>query len=272
MKILFSLLPAVIVAMYGALLATWVHLASHPNKFIEKLATRLSWISLSVYFLWLLLISLVQNQIPFASIGQLAALIGFFIWAAHIYAQKRMKQGILIVLPVVTVIFLILLSLVLGTQPTETPEIFEGEWVSLHIAFTMAGVALLLGAGVYGFGYLVLHRQIKKRKFGPLFSLMPSLNDLNMLRSLTVSAGWLFVTLGILFGSIWMLMRTELFDILRNHLGIALFSWGIITLMALASRFRWLKQRQLAGFSALLSVIMIVLIIMSMFITYLGWT
>ncbi len=270
MEILFSLLPAVIVAIYGALLATWVHLASHPNNFIEKLATRLSWISLLIYFFWLLLISIVQKQIPFTSIGQLAALIGFFIWGAHLYAQKRMKQGILVVLPVITVILLILFSLILGTQPTKTPEIFDGEWVSFHIAFTMAGVALLLGAGVYGFGYLVLHRQIKKRKFGPLFSLMPSLNDLNMLRSLTVSAGWLFVTLGTLFGSIWMLMRTELFDTLHDHLGIALFFWGIITLMTVASRFRWLKQRQLAGFSALLSAVMIALIIISMFITYPG--
>jgi len=256
--------------MFGGLLATWVHLANRPNIYIEKWALRISWFALFIYFVWLFLLTVFQKQIPFVSEGQLAALIGFLIWAAHLYAQQRMNQGILVTLPVITVIFLILISLVLGAQPVEPPEIFESYWVSFHISFAMAGVALLLGAGVYGFGYLILHRQIKKRKFGPFFSLMPSLNDLNQLRSLTLFSGWILITVSVLGGATWMLIRRELFAALTGHLGIALVIWALISLMTVASKFRWLRQHQLAGFSAFISAVMIVLILMSIMVTYPG--
>jgi hypothetical protein len=38
--------------------------------------------------------------------------------------------------------------------------------------------------------------------------------------------------------------------------------------MAAASRFRWLGQHRLAGFSALISALMIILIMMSIAVTY----
>jgi ABC-type uncharacterized transport system permease subunit len=270
MSVLFFLLPAVILALFGGLFATWVHLANRPSSYVEKWALRISWIALLIYFVWLLLLTIFQKQIPFVNQGQLAALVGFLIWAAHLYAQRRMNQGILVTLPVITVIILILISLILGAQPVETPEIFKGHWVSFHISFAMAGVALLLGAGVYGFGYLILHRQIKRRKFGPFFSLMPSLNDLNQLRSLTLFSGWVLVTAGTLGGTVWMLMRKELYQALSGHLGIALIFWGLVSLMTLASKLRWLRQHQLAGFSAFISAVMIVLILMSIMVTYPG--
>jgi ABC-type uncharacterized transport system permease subunit len=265
MSALFYLLPALLIAVYGGLLATWVHLANSPNSYIEKWALRISRILLLVYFLWLLLLTIYQGQIPFVKTGQLAAFIGFLIWAAHLYAQNKIRQGILVVLPILTVIILILISLVLGSQPTKIPDIFKGFGVSIHITFAMAGAALLLGAGVYGFGYLILHRQIKRRKFGPFFSMMPSLNDLDRLRSLTLTSGWALVTVGVLGGMLWMLIRSHLYEALTGHLGIA-----VVSLMTAASRFRWLKQHRLAVFSAVISALMIILIMMSVVVTYPG--
>ena len=270
MNVLFDLLPALIVAMYGGLLATWVHLANRPNAHIEKLALRISWSTLFLYFVWLLLLTISQKQIPFINAGQLAAFIGFLIWASHLYAQTRIRQGILAVLPILVSAGLVLIALALGTEPVAIPDSLRGYLVSIHITLVMAGVALLLGAGVYGFGYLVLHRQIKRRSFGPFFSMMPSLNDLNQLRSFTVTSGWILVTVGVVGGVIWMLMRSDLYSAMISHLGIAIGFWGIVSLMAAASRFRWLGQRRLAGFSALISAVMIILIMMSIAVTYPG--
>lgn len=270
MNILFDLIPAFIVAMYGGLLATWVHLANRPNSHIEKLALRLSWSTLFLYFTWLLLITISQKQIPFINAGQLAALIGFLIWASHLYAQTRTRQGILAVLPILVSAALVLISLALGTEPVTIPNALKGYWVSIHISLVMAGVALLLGAGVYGFGYLILHRQIKRRSFGPFFSMMPSLSDLNHLRAFTVTSGWILVTIGVIGGVVWMFIRSDLYGTMVSHLGIAVGFWGIVSLMAAASRFRWLGQRKLAGFSALISAVMIILIMMSIAVTYPG--
>jgi ABC-type uncharacterized transport system permease subunit len=268
LNILFDLLPAFIVAMYGGLLATWAHLANRPNSHIEKWAMRISWSVLVLYFAWLLLLTVYQRQIPFINVGQLAAFIGFLIWASHLYAQSRIRQGILAVLPILAAAALVMISLVMGAEPVEIPGILKGYWVSIHITLAMAGVALLLGAGVYGFGYLILHRQIKRRSFGPFFSMMPSLNDLNRLRSVTVTSGWIFVTIGVIGGVIWMLINSNLYRAFSSHLGIAVVFWVVVSLMAAASRFRWLGQHRLAGFSALISALMIILIMMSIAVTY----
>lgn len=67
-----------------------------------------------------------------------------------------------------------------------------------------------------------------------------------------------------------MLIRSDLYGAMTSHLGIAIGFWGIVSLMAAASRFRWLGQRRLAGFSALISAVMIILIMMSIAVTYPG--
>ncbi len=268
--LLLELLPALTIAALGGLLATWIHLANHPDKHLEQWAARLGWFSLALYFFWIVLLTFDQGQIPFISVGQLAALLGFLIWASHLYIQRKIRQGILVVLPVIASVIMILLSIILGFQSSERPAIFEGPWVAFHIGFTMAGVALILGAGVYGIGYMVLYRQIKNRKFGPLYSFLPSLGDLNNLRTLTLLSGWLFITLGMIAGSIWMGMRFDIFALFKGHLGIALLFWVIISAMSAAARFKWLGQHQLAGLSVLLSAVIVVLIIISIVVTYPG--
>ena len=270
--VLFSLLPALILSLFGGILATWIHLVNRPDKQVEILAIRLSWLALFLYFVWMVIITLYQKQLPFVTVGQLAAFFGFLIWAAHLYIQQKVRQGILVVPPVITVIAMILISMVIGVQPVKTPDIFGSLWVSFHISFAIAGVALIQGAGIHGLGYLILHRQIKKRNFGPLFSLMPSLGDLDRLRTLALLTGWLLVSFGIIGGIIRMALRTEYLKLLTSHVGIAILFWVIISVMAAANRFRWLSHHKLSGFSVILSTFILVLIIISIIVTYPGAT
>lgn len=272
LSVLNLLIPSLTLAAYGGLLATWVHLANHPDKYTEKWANRISWFSFGLYFIWILLLSIYQKQIPFITEGQLAALLGFLIWTAHLYVQRKIKQGILVVLPLMAVVIMILISIILGTDYTDPPEMFRGFWAGLHITFSMSGVALLLGTGVYGLGYLVLHHRIKKRKFGPFYSLMPSLGDLSYLRSITLITGWILITMGMVAGAIWMLKRTDFYSLLRGHLGIALIFWAAISIVSAASKFKLLRQRKLAAFSVFLSAVIFMLIIISIIVTYPGAT
>ncbi len=268
LSVLNLLIPSLTLAAYGGLLATWVHLANHPDKYTEKWANRISWFSFGLYFIWIFLLSIYQKQIPFITEGQLAALLGFFIWTAHLYVHRKIKQGILVVLPLMAVVTMILISIILGTQYTVPPEMFRGFWVGLHITFSMGGVALLLGTGVYGLGYLVLHHRIKNRKFGPFYSLMPSLGDLSYLRSITLAAGWILITMGMAAGAIWMLKRTDFYSLLKGHLGIALIFWAAISIVSATSKFKLLRQRKLAAFSVVLSAVIFVLIVISIIVTY----
>jgi HemX protein len=268
--VVFSLLPAIILVSFGGLLATWIHLVNRPDNKIETLATRISWIALFLYLAWMIILSVYQGQLPFVSIGQLLAFFGFLIWGAHIYVQRKVKQGILVIAPIITVIAMTLMSLIIGTQPVQVPDMFSSVWVSFHITFAVAGAVLVQGAGIHSLGYVILHRQIKQRKFGPLFTLLPSLEDLARLRTVAILTGWLLISFGMIGGIVWMGIRTEFFEILTGHLGIAIIFWIIISITAVANRFRWLSQYQLSGFSVILSAVILILIFVSIIVTYPG--
>lgn len=51
--------------------------------------------------------------------------------------------------------------------------------------------------------YLLQERELKSKRFGFFFSRLPSLESLDQLGSHCLTAGFVFLTLGIISGSIW---------------------------------------------------------------------
>ena len=87
------------------------------------------------------------------------------------------------------------------------PEKLRGLHASVHITLSLAGIAMLLGSGVFGAGQVILHGHLRKRDFDVWFQRLPSLDDLDRLRRLTLGAGWLLVTVSLVSASVWLRVR-----------------------------------------------------------------
>jgi ABC-type uncharacterized transport system permease subunit len=266
----YSLLPALLLLIYGGLLAMWLQLAGRPDQKLEWRAIRVGWYALGAYALWMLLVTVHQKQVPILSVGQLLAFLGLLVWADQTYLQQRIRQRLLVVLPLVTVIVLLLTSVVIGIQPNTHPKALTGVWSAFHITLSLAGVAMLLGGGVFGAGAMMLHRQITQREFGPLFTAMPPLGDMNRLRSITLYIGWWMITLSLASSITWMIIENGGLPVFFTHLHAMVGLWLVISVLVLSERKNWLGQHKQARMSVALSALILFMVMASVLEMFLG--
>lgn len=259
--IVYALLPGLMLLLYGGLLSTYVHIAYQPDRRVETAASLAGFVTLGLYALWMVLITTVQKQLPVVTVGQIAAFLGFLIWADQSIVQLKVRQRMLSLLPIAAVTFLLLVGIVAGARPESIPEKVHGPWAAFHITLSLASVAMLMGAGVYSAGYLILHRQMKTRSFGSLFSRLPSMNEIHSLRRIAVGVGWLLITVSMVSSSIWMLLYKSLAEILHSHLAGMTLLWLAVSALAVADWRRWGSQRRMAALTLGLMAVVLLLIV-----------
>ncbi|HEY3296485.1 MAG TPA: hypothetical protein VGL38_13735 [bacterium] len=264
----YALLPALMLLVYGGLLSTYIHMAYAPDRKIETGASHTGMAALAVYAAWMALITIDQRQLPIANGGQMAAFLGFLIWADQTYVQIRIRQRMLTLLPIAAVAGLILVAIVSGVRPQVMPKVALGPWMAFHVTLSLAGVAMLLGSGVYGAGYLILHKQMKQRQFGHVFSRLPSMEEINRLRSMAVYLGWMLITASLASSAIWMALNRTPQGIIRSHLAEMTFLWLVVSALAILEKRRLLSQRKLAMTTVGFATVAFILIIWTMIAMY----
>jgi len=263
-RFLFDIAPLLLLTCSGGLLAAWVILAGRPDRRLEEGVVKSGTILALLLGLWVVGLLLEQRQLPVLNPGQIIAFLAVLIWIGHTFTQRRVRQRLLTLMPLGAVVLLLLAGIAAGLEPgSSIPDGLKGPRAAFHISLSLAGVAMLLGSGVFGAGQLVLHKQIKKRTFGTWFQHLPSLNDLDRLRRMTLVAGWLLVTISVGSAMAAFYLEPSGKGAMMSHLHPMLTLWVLITGLALADRRRWLGSQRLAQGSLILSALMVLLIVVS---------
>jgi len=79
----------------------------------------------------------------------------------------------------------------------------QSNWLPIHAGVSIIAYGFLSLAFCGGLMYLLQDREPKSRKFGSFFSRFPSLDALDQLNNHCLTAGFVFLTLGIVTGSVW---------------------------------------------------------------------
>lgn len=270
-RFLFDIAPLLLLTCSGGLLAAWLILAGRPDRRLEEGVVKSGTVLAFLLAAWVIGLLLVQRQLPVLNPGQVIAFLAVLIWIGHSITQRRVRQRLLTLMPLGAVVLLLLAGIASGLEPgANIPEGLKGPRAAFHISLSLAGVAMLLGSGVFGAGQLVLHKQIKKRSFGTWFQHLPSLNDLDRLRRMTLAAGWLLITASVGSAMIAFYLETPREGAMLSHLHPMLTLWFLITALALADRRRWLGSQRLAQGSLILSALMVILIVVSVVEVFTG--
>lgn len=81
--------------------------------------------------------------------------------------------------------------------------VLQSMWLPVHAGISLLAYAFFSLAFCGGLMYLLQERELKRKKFGYLFSRLPSLDALDQLNSHCLTTGFIFLTLGIVTGSLW---------------------------------------------------------------------
>lgn len=101
-------------------------------------------------------------------------------------------------------ILVVLLPALFGTprSPGIAPETLRHKSVTIHIFTAGLGVALFAVAFGVSLMYLLQEREVKGKRFGALFSRLPSLDSLDRLNQRLVRAGFVFYTVALVAGTV----------------------------------------------------------------------
>jgi ABC-type uncharacterized transport system permease subunit len=176
-----------------------------------------------------------------------------------------------VILPLVSVIALLLISIAAGVQPRPgAPEQMHEPWSAVHITISLAGLAMLFGGGVYGAGSLLLHKQLTSRKFGRLFSALPPLGDMHKLRAIALYVGWSLITVSLASSILFMVIANSGTPSFFTHLHAMFGLWGIVSLLALSERMNWLGDHKQARMAVAVSILILGMVMVSVVEMYTG--
>jgi ABC-type uncharacterized transport system permease subunit len=148
------------------------------------------------------------------------AAVLFYLWAEHQYGVRALGA---FVLPVVLALGL---ALPTGLRALALEPARGGTWVWVHVALALVGLAALVVSFAGALMYLLQERQLKRKRPGAVFYLLPPLETLDRLTLLALLVGFPFLTAGLTLGVVW-----------------AGRSWGSVLIadpMALCSVLAWL--------------------------------
>lgn len=130
----------------------------------------------------------------------------FFAWATTwAYLSFRWRYTVKNFGTFVSIFILILLLISSFSSREFTPLLpaLQSIWLPIHAGVSIIAYGFLSLAFCGGLMYLLQERELKSKKFGYLFSRFPSLDALDQLNNHCLTAGFVFLTLGIVTGSVW---------------------------------------------------------------------
>ncbi len=130
----------------------------------------------------------------------------FFAWAttwAYLSFRWRYTVKNFGTFVSINVLALLLISALSSREVAPLLPALKSAWLPIHGGVSLIAYGFLSLAFCGGLMYLLLERELKRKRFGYIFERFPSLDSLDQLNSHCLTAGFVFLTLGIVTGSIW---------------------------------------------------------------------
>lgn len=132
--------------------------------------------------------------------------LSFFAWCvlgAYLVFQFKFRLMVLgsFISPLAAV--LMIFSSTLAPREVVVQPAFKSLWLSIHIWATLSGDGMFAVACMAAIMYLIQENQIKQKKFGSLYTRLPSLQTLDSINHYALIYGFALLTVGIMIGAVY---------------------------------------------------------------------
>jgi len=266
-----NLLPLLLYVTAGTAYA--VHFARR-NPMAGRLAT-LALVAGAVTHTFVIGMLTVQvGYVPF--VGTTGA-VSAFVWLlalAYLYTEVTTDERSMGVFIVPLLVGLQIMPAT-GQRVTELPPVLESPWFAVHVSSLLFAYASFALACVIGITYVLLFKEIKAKHLGFFYERLPSLQVLDMMNGRAVTVGWLFLTIGVGVGVIWLGRvegssdpRVQAMSLLDPKISIVLLCWVVYTFAVYARRAIGWNGRRAAWLSAIgFTIVLLNLVPVGYFLT-----
>lgn len=181
---------------------TFIGSTIFPNRKVTRVGFSLALIALLLNGASLVFRGVATGYPPFTNLYETLSLFSFFLALAFIFFSVR-HRGRMEVLGF-SIMPLIVLAMLIGfvnyTEAGELVPALRSFWLFIHVPIAIFSYALFALAFIGGILYVVKDRLISESSS---LSRLPSLAVLDNIIYRTIAAGFIFLTIGIVTGSVW---------------------------------------------------------------------
>lgn len=173
------------------------------SKKIRKIARMILLVSGILQTLYIISRYILAGHTPITS--QHEAVV-FFAWSTTwAYLSFRWRYTVKNFGTFVTILIfcLVVISSLSSREITPLLPALQSGWLPIHAGVSILAYGFLSLAFCGGLMYLLQERELKNKTFGYVFSRFPSLDALDQLNNHCLTTGFVFLTLGIVTGSVW---------------------------------------------------------------------
>lgn len=143
------------------------------------------------------------GQLPVQNLHQSLGFFGWTLVGGYLILYSRFRLPIFGAFVSPLAMVFVFMGYFLGSgQPNPTP-ISQHLWLTLHLAAAFTGYGFFGFAFVAAVMYLLQETQIKTKKTGSFFKILPSLNVLDSMSYLCIIIGLPLMTLGLISGMVY---------------------------------------------------------------------
>jgi ABC-type uncharacterized transport system permease subunit len=139
-----------------------------------------------------------NHQLPLTGLGPSLSFAGLVLAITLLAAEAVAREVSLTLVAAPLAAIATAIAAVIGARPMAEPGGLAGAWLYAHIALSFVGIASFGTAAAAGTMYLVERRELKSRRFGPIFRFFPPLATLDRVNHVAAVAGWLVLTFGVI--------------------------------------------------------------------------
>src|SRR4030095_1652544 len=182
-------------------------------------------IAILLHLCYLVVRSIDYKHAPITSVFEIFTLLAFSLSITYIYIEFKTKvfqTGFFILL--ITGIFQIISALFIQ-ELKEINPILRSWLLGVHVSTALIGYAAIMISGIYGFLYLMMYRAIKKNNPSNFYKKLPSLQLLERLAVNAIKFGFVFLTITIIIGAIWLPKAIDNFSYSDPKLIVTFLIW-----------------------------------------------
>lgn len=196
--------------------------------------------TLIVHLIYLISRTILTGHPPTTDVFEIMTVVAFTIGIAYLYIETKTKvkeTGMFILS--LALLFEVVSAAFIKSEVHINP-LLKSSVLGLHVGSAMLGYSALAIAAVYGGLYLMMYHEIRSSRFGIVYRKLPDLKTLERLSYVSIVFGFIFLSIVILVGYVWLPKTIDDFSYSDPKLIITDIVW-VIYFIALVSKrvMRW---------------------------------
>ena len=268
MERLLDLAPVVLLLAYALVVGVYGLLFFTGRVGARRVARPALLTTLGLHLLYLVGLTWRFGQFPIAAVWQVLSAVAFAVACIYAFLEwlgRERSTGFWLLSQVL--LFQLLAVALSGAEPARR-ETFSNPLFGIHISFALLGYAAFAVAASYGFLFLRLYQELKRRSFSVFYGKLPPLQVLERMMGGALLVGFVSLTLALFDGILWASYLAKPGWWRDPMILLTLAIWGLYGCALLLGRRRRWQGRQTAVASLTgLGFIVVSLLVAGVFFT-----